>query len=193
MLALGVIIVSRSNSFATDVTTLLFGEVLGVTAGDLWVEAAAAAAILITGVLLYRPLLALSFNRAKAATLGMHPQWAHAALMVMLAVSIVASFRAIGTLLVFGLLVGPPATAALLAKRIPTAMVLSIGIGTLWVVVGLTISFHFGTAGGATIAGLAVAGFFLTLIAVEFRRALVTRFGAGNTPATERPSGITGT
>jgi ABC-type Mn2+/Zn2+ transport system permease subunit len=179
MLALGVIIVSRSGSFATDVTGLLFGEVLGVTTGDLVVQALAAGAVAVTGTLLYRPLLALSFNPAKATTLGMHPRWAHAALMTMLAISIVASFQAIGTLLVFGLLVGPPATASLLVKRISTAMALSVGIGCLWVVVGLSISFHYGTAGGATIAALAVAGFFVTLAGVEVRRSLSSRTLSG--------------
>lgn len=177
MLALGVIIVSRSDSFATDVTNLLFGEVLGVTTSDLMVQAAVAAAVVVTGTLLYRPLLALSFNPAKATTLGMRPRWTHAALMVMLAASIVASFQAIGTLLVFGLLVGPPATASLLVKRISTAMALSVGIGVIWVVVGLSISFHYGTAGGATIAALAVAGFFTTLVVVELRKAVGSRYG----------------
>lgn len=179
MLALGVIIISRSASFATDVTSLLFGEVLGVTTGDLWVQTIAAAAVVAAVVVLHRPLLALAFNRSKATTLGMHPRFAHAALMVMLAVSIVASFRAIGTLLVFGLLVGPPATAALLVRRIPTAMVVSVAIGVIWVVAGLTISFHYGTAGGATIAALAVAGFFVTLSAVEITAAIRARTGTG--------------
>ncbi|MEZ5238406.1 MAG: zinc ABC transporter permease AztB [Microthrixaceae bacterium] len=178
MLALGVIIVSRSTSFATDVTNLLFGEILGVTAGDLVLQAVAAALVAITGTLLYRPLLALSFDRSKAETLGMHPRWAHAALMVMLAVSIVASFRAIGTLLVFGLLVGPPATASLLVRRISTAMALSVLIGTVWVVLGLAVSYHYGTAGGATIAGLSVAGFFLTLWLVELKGHLDARAAA---------------
>ncbi|MCZ7631641.1 MAG: metal ABC transporter permease [Microthrixaceae bacterium] len=177
MLALGVIIVSRSDSFATDVTNLLFGEVLGVTTSDLMVQAAVAAAVVVTGALLYRPLLALSFNPAKATTLGMRPRWTHAALMVMLAAPIVASFQAIGTLLVFGLLVGPPATASLLVKRISTAIVLSVGIGVIWVVVGLSISFHYGTAGGATVAALAVAGFFATLVVVELRKAVGSRHG----------------
>ncbi|MCB1270727.1 MAG: metal ABC transporter permease [Microthrixaceae bacterium] len=179
MLALGVVIVSRSTSFATDVTNLLFGEILGVTTSDLWVQAGAAVLVALTGALLYRPLLALSFDRSKAATLGMHPRWTHAALMVMLAVSIVASFRAIGTLLVFGLLVGPPATAALLVRRISTAMVLSVLIGSLWVVLGLVVSFHLGTAGGATIAGLSVAGFFVVLWIVELRTKLRSRVEPG--------------
>ena len=179
MLALGVVIVSRSTSFATDVTNLLFGEILGVTTSDLWVQAGAAVLVALTGALLYRPLLALSFDRSKAATLGMHPRWTHAALMVMLAVSIVASFRAIGTLLVFGLLVGPPATAALLVRRISTAMVPSVLIGSLWVVLGLVVSFHLGTAGGATIAGLSVAGFFVVLWIVELRAKLRSRVEPG--------------
>src|ERR671911_373856 len=111
MLALGVVIISRSQSFATDVTALLFGDVLGVTTGDLRGQAIAAAVVVTVSVLLYRPFMALTFNADKAATLGMRPVVTHAVLMALLAVSIVASFDAIGTLLVFGLLIGPPATA----------------------------------------------------------------------------------
>lgn len=167
MLALGVIIVSRSGSFATSVTTLLFGEILGVDGTDLRSQAIAAGAVVAAGLVLYRPLLALSFNEDKASTLGMHPVWAHGALMVMLAASIVASFQAIGTLLVFGLLIGPPATATLLVRRVPVIMAVSVAIGSACVVVGLVLSFHLGTAGGATIAELAVVVFFVVLAARE--------------------------
>ena len=52
----------------------------------------------------------------------MRPALAHAALLVLLATAIVASFQAIGTLLVFGLLIGPPATAGLLVRRVPLVM-----------------------------------------------------------------------
>ena len=172
MLSLGVIIVSRSQSFATSVTDMLFGDVLGVTIGDLRTQAVAAAAVLIASALVYRPLLALAFNRDKAATLGMRPGFAHAALMVMVAVSIVASFKAIGTLLVFGLLIGPPATASLLVRRVPLVMATAMGIGAACVVGGLVISFHHGTAGGATIAGLAVAVFFVVFAGQELGRFL---------------------
>jgi hypothetical protein len=85
----------------------------------------------------------------------MHPGIAQAALLGLLAISIVASFQAIGTLLVFGLLVGPPATAALVVRRIPAIMIVSIGFGALAVIVGLQLSYHHGTAGGATMAGTA--------------------------------------
>ncbi|MEZ5226724.1 MAG: metal ABC transporter permease [Acidimicrobiales bacterium] len=86
-----------------------------------------------------------------------------------------ASFQAIGTLLVFGLLVGPPATASLLVHRIPAIMGLSILIGSLAVIVGLTVSFHYGTAGGATIAALCVTEFFVVLAVRETRDSLRRR------------------
>lgn len=175
MLSLGVIIVSRSDTFTTDVTTLLFGDVLGVTADDIRGQAVAAAIVLVVIVLGHRPFLALTFNRDKAATLGMHPALAQGALLAVLAVSIVASFQAIGTLLVFGLLVGPPATAALLVRRVPLMMVVSVVAGALAVVAGLLISFHHGTAGGATIAGVSVGMFFVVLLAVELRGRLQVR------------------
>ncbi|MCB0972651.1 MAG: metal ABC transporter permease [Acidimicrobiales bacterium] len=163
MLSLGVVIVSRAQSFATEVTALLFGDVLGVTDEDIRAQAIASVIVVVATVVLYRPFLALTFNREKAQTLGMQPARTQAALLTLLALSIVASFQAIGTLLVFGLLVGPPATASLLARRVPTIMVASIAFGSLAVVGGLLISFHHGTAGGATIALLSIAQFFLVL------------------------------
>lgn len=167
MLSLGIVIVSKTPSFTTEVTTLLFGDVLGVTEADLVGQAIAAAIVLGATALLHRPFLALAFNRDKAATLGMRPALAQAALLALLAISIVASFQAVGTLLVFGLLVAPPATAALLVRRIPAIMATSVAFGALAVVVGLSLSFHHGTAAGATVAGLTVAQFFVVLTGTE--------------------------
>jgi ABC-type Mn2+/Zn2+ transport system permease subunit len=171
MLALGVVIISRSESFATDVTSLLFGDVLGVTADDLRGQAVGVAVVVAVSTVLYRPFLALAFNEDKAATLGLRPGLAHAAQLAVLATAIVASFQAIGTLLVFGLLIGPPATAGLLVRRVPLIMLTAVGLGALAVVAGLAISYHHGTAGGATIAGLAVVEFFAVLAAQEAVRA----------------------
>jgi manganese/iron transport system permease protein len=172
MLALGVVIISRSASFATDVTSLLFGDVLGVTTADLRGQALGMAVVVVTSTVLYRPFLALTFNEEKAATLGLRPGLAHFALLALLATAIVASFQAIGTLLVFGLLIGPPATAGLLVRRVPLVMLTAVALGASAVVLGLAVSYHQGTAGGATIAGLAVAEFFVVLAAQEVTGAL---------------------
>lgn len=172
MLALGVVIISRSDSFTTDVTAVLFGDVLGVTPGDLRGQAVGAAVVVVASTVLYRPFLALAFNPDKAATLGLRPALAHVALMVLLATAIVMSFQAIGTLLVFGLLIGPPATASLLVRRVPLIMATAVVLGTVAVVLGLALSYHYDTAGGATIAGLAVAEFFVVLAVQETTRAV---------------------
>ncbi len=163
MLALGVLIISKAKSFATDVTAILFGDALGVTRTDLRNQSIAAVIVIMLTILLYRPFLALTFNQVKAQTLGMRPRLAQAALLTLIALSIVSSFQAIGTLLVFGLIVAPPATAALLVNRIVLIMLVSVASGSLAVLFGLLLSFHYGTAGGATIAVLSVLQFFAVL------------------------------
>lgn len=163
MLALGVIIVSRLPSFTTSLTTFLFGDILGVRSSDLLVQATAAAIALAGVALLYRPFLVLSFNEAKAQVLCLHPRLAHLAMLTLLTLAIVTSFRAVGTLLVFGLLIAPPATASLLARSVPTMMLTGAALGSAAVVVGLLLSWHLGTAAGATVAAVAVAAFFAVL------------------------------
>ena len=74
----------------------------------------------------------------------------------LVAIAVVSSFRSVGTLLVFGLLIAPSATASLVVRRVPTMMVTAAAIGVLSVTVGLIISFHYDTAAGATMAGIAV-------------------------------------
>lgn len=164
MLALGIVIVSRARAFTTEVTALLFGDVLGVTTDDIRTQLIVTAIVVVASFVLYRPFLALTFNAHKARTLGMRPQLAQGALLTLLALSIVASFQAIGTLLIFGLLIGPPATASLLVRRVPMIMLTSIAFGALAVASGLVISFHYDTAGGATIAGLSVLQFFVVFV-----------------------------
>ena len=163
MLSLGVVIVSRSKSFSTDLTSLLFGDALGISSSDIYKQLIFTIVVVISTLLLYRPFLALTFNEFKAQTLGMHPRLAQAALLALLSLSIVSSFQTIGTLLVFGLLVAPPATASLVVKRVSGIMLVSILFGTVSVFLGLLVSFHYGTAGGATMAGFSVLQFFVVL------------------------------
>jgi len=167
MLALGVVIISRADTFAGDLTAFLFGDVLGVRDAEMRLGLAALAVTVVGLVLGHRSFLALSVNRDKAQTLSLRPGIAHFVMLTLLALSVVASFRVVGTLLVFGLLVAPPATAVLLVRRIPIAMVVAVGFGWLSVVLGLAISYHADTAASATMAGVAVAQFFVVLTAIE--------------------------
>lgn len=163
MLALGVIIISRSGSFAVDLVAILFGDVLGTSMSDVVVQAVAAGLAVVGVIVFYRPLIALSFNEQKAEVLGMNPRLSHLVMMGLITLAVVTSFRTVGTMLVFGLLVAPPATASLVARRVPNMILVSVAIGTVAVVTGLLLSFHLDVAAGATMSGLAVVFFFITL------------------------------
>jgi zinc/manganese transport system permease protein/manganese/iron transport system permease protein len=184
MLALGVIIVSRSQSFAVDLTGFLFGDVLAVRGSDLAHLAAALGIALVVSAAGHRPFVALVFDECKARTLGLRPRLAHAALLGLLTLAIVASFHVVGTLLVFGLLIAPPATVLPWARRIPAIMAGAACLGGVATFLGLLLSWHLGTAAGATIAAVAVAQFLLSQLAAALwdRRARHVR----PSPATPR-------
>lgn len=169
MLSLGVVIVSRSRSFATDVTSILFGDVLAIRAADLVVLAGALGVLTAASVLLHRPFVALSFDARTAATLRLRPRAAHAAMVLLVAGAVVASYQALGALLVVALLLAPAAAARQWTRRLPSTMVLGAVLGAAAVLTGLLLSWHVGTAGGASIALSAVAFVALSVMA----RALV--------------------
>jgi ABC-type Mn2+/Zn2+ transport system permease subunit len=166
-LALAIVVMSSgSAAYVGDLNGILFGSVTGITDSDLVRQAFAALFILIGVVILYRPLLALSFDETQARLLGMNPRLTQAALMVLLVVAIVASFEVVGNLLVFAFLIAPPAAAALTLRRVPWIMFGAVGLGTFAVWLGLILSYHYGSAAGATMALVAV-GEFLALVAVR--------------------------
>ncbi|MCZ6456961.1 MAG: zinc ABC transporter permease AztB [Actinobacteria bacterium] len=163
MLGLGVILISRTPSYSGSLTAILFGDVLGVTSGDIRVLVVVVAVTLVVSALLYRHFLVLAFNEQKAELFGFRPRIAHAALLGLITLGIVGSFQTVGTLLVLGLLVGPPATAALIVRRVPIMMVTAAIIGVMSVAAGLIISYHFDTAGSATMAVVPIVLFFVVL------------------------------
>jgi ABC-type Mn2+/Zn2+ transport system permease subunit len=163
MLALGVVIISQMDSYQGSLTSILFGDALGVSRTDIITQAVLLVIVIAVSVILYRPLVTLSLNRNKATLLGMHPHRAHAALLVLIAIAIIGSYRSVGTLLVLGLLIGPPAAASLLVRTIPWMMATAalIGVGSVWL--GLVVSYYLGTAGSATMALIPVIVFFIIL------------------------------
>jgi ABC-type Mn2+/Zn2+ transport system permease subunit len=183
MLAAGVAIISRGGAYAGDLTTILFGDPIGVTSGDLRTVAIATAITVLLTVLLYRPFLVLSFSRAKAEALGLRPGLAHLAMLALIATVIISSFRTVGTMLVFAFIVAPPATAALVSRRVPVMMAVAMLVGGLGVVAGLLISFHLGTATAPTIAGLTVLAFFVVLFVREVADRVARRRPSATQPA----------
>jgi len=173
MLALGVVIISQLDSYSGSLTSILFGDALGVTWTGIYSQLVLLAIVLVAVAVLYRPLLALSLNKEKAELLGMRPGFTHAALLALIALAVIGSYQSVGTLLVFGLLVGPPAVASLLSRSVVQMMVVAAVVGVVSVWLGLTISYHFGTAASATMALVPIVLFFALLGAKNLTRLLV--------------------
>ena len=170
MLALGVIIQSRSDSFAGDLTKVLFGEVLGIAWSDVAWQVVALCIVAATAWVCRRPFLLLSFDEGLAETSGF-PVRRYANLMLaMVALTVVASFQTVGTLLVLGMLVAPAATGALFGRRISTVIAIAAVVGLVSSYVGLLLSYHADLAASASIVLVAVVVFALSATWVELRR-----------------------
>lgn len=166
MLALGVVLISRVDGYSVDLTTFLFGDVLGVGDGEVIASAIAAAAVLVLVAALYRPFLLVSFDRQRAAALGLPVDRLDLLLLVVVTIAVVIGFQIVGALLVLGLLMAPPAAAALLTKRLPAMMLTSAAIAAASAPIGLLASWHLDLAAGASIVLVAVS-VFVVLLAVR--------------------------
>lgn len=173
MLALGVIIISHSGSFATDATAILFGDILAITPTDLIVLGIACAIGLAVAAAAHRSLVALALDGRIAAVLGLRPRLAQATLVGLVTLAVVASYQAVGSLLVVGLLLAPAVAASHWTTRIPTRMLLAALFGVAAVFAGLLVSWYAGTAAGASVAASAItiAGLSATARALATRRA----------------------
>jgi ABC-type Mn2+/Zn2+ transport system permease subunit len=163
MLALGVAIVSRSHSFSGDLVRILFGEILGIRTGEIVGQLVTTILIGVAAVVCYRPFLLLCFSPEQAEVSGFPPRRYHAIMLGMIAMTVVVSFRTVGTLLVFGMLLAPAASAALFSRKITTMILAASCIGGVSVYLGLLASYHFNLAAGASITLAASALFFLLL------------------------------
>jgi ABC-type Mn2+/Zn2+ transport system permease subunit len=170
MLSLGVVITSRSTSFVGDLARILFGELLGITTNDL---AWQFAALVIVGAIAFvsrRPFLLLSVDDGLARTSGFSARLFHNVMLTMVAITVIASFQTVGTLLVLGMLIAPAATGSLFARRIESMMLIAALVGSLSTYIGLLISYHYDLAAGASIVLTAVVIFAISATANEIRK-----------------------
>jgi len=173
-LSLGVVLISTIRTYATDLTHIMFGNVLAVTRNDLILTAVLATAVLLTVLAMYRELLLATFDPVLAHTIGRRPALVRNLLLVMLAVTVVISLQTVGVGLVAALLVTPAATAYLLTRRLPAMMAVAALIGALSSVAGLYFSYYLNVASGAAVVLTATALFVLAFLFAP-RRGIVSQ------------------
>jgi manganese/iron transport system permease protein len=161
MFALGIAMISTVRNYTVDLAHFLFGDVLGVTGGDLALMAIFGAAIVLAVLLFYKEFLLLSFDPLLAATLRLPGRWLDYLLMALIALAIVVSLQTVGVALLVAMLVTPAATAYLLTRRLPFMMALAAGLACLAGVIGLYLSYYISIASGAAIVLVSTAIFIL--------------------------------
>ena len=180
--ALGVFLMSRLKNYAVDLQSFLFGNILAVSQGDLILIVSLAALVVLSLILLYRPLLYTSFDPVVAQASGINAGFVSYALLVLLALTIIISLETVGIVLVAALLVTPAASAYQLTRRFTSMLALSATIGAGCAVVGLYASYYLQSASGATIVLLATACFFIAMFVGRLRRRSSTDLAAPRAP-----------
>jgi len=163
-LSLGVALISTMQTYAVDLSHILFGNVLGVSTSDLWLIGGLSLGILLIVILLYKPFLVISFDPVLAATLRLPAELLRNLMLVLLALTVVVSLQTVGVSLAAAMLVTPAATAYLLTRRLAPMMLVSALIGAISSVIGLYISYYFNIVSGSSIVLTATAIFLLAFL-----------------------------
>ncbi|MFM6106780.1 MAG: metal ABC transporter permease [Sphaerospermopsis kisseleviana] len=151
-------IIQKSNKI--DLNHFLFGNILGVTVDEVRDTAIIAAIVLIIVFLIYKELLFYTFDPLGAQAAGLPVNRLNFGLMLLISLTIVASMKAVGVILVLSLLITPGATAYLLVKRLHEVMILGAVIGVISSISGMYLSYFYNLPSGPAIV-LVVSGLFI--------------------------------
>lgn len=161
--ALGIILIAKAQT-ATDLSQILFGNVLSVRTSDMFMTLVTGIIIILVVTLFYKELLVSTFDETMAATYGLPTRLIHYVLMILLTMATVASLQTVGVVLVVAMLITPAATAYLLTNRFWLMIWLASFIGAISSVIGLYISFKQNLPSGAVIVLVTTVIFIITFI-----------------------------
>ena len=162
--ALGIILISRANNYTADLFGFLFGNVLGASWNEVALIGIIAGLVLLVLLIFYKELLFTSYDATVAAASGIPVRFIYYLLPVLVAVTTVASLKAVGIVLVLALLVTPAAAGNLLARRLPAIMATSVAVALLSTISGLYLSFYLDLPSGPSIVMVATGLFALALV-----------------------------
>ena len=161
--ALGVAMLSASGDYSIDLAHFLFGNLLGVTAGDLILTAVLGLVVLALVFLFYKEFLVLSFDPLLAETLRLPTRFLHYLLLLLIAVTVVIALQVVGVALMLAILVTPAATASFLTRRLPSMMLVSAILGVISAVAGVYASYYLNIATGPAVVLVATLIFLIVL------------------------------
>ena len=165
-MALGILFVALTPGYPPDLSSYLFGNILSVTRLDLILMAALTFIVLVCIIALFHDWKAYLFDEEFASILGVKTAVLEYLLLFLIAMSVVVLIRVVGIILVLALLTAPAASSALVSNKLRTRMAISVGLGAVFCLAGLWISYTVNIASGAAIVILSSVCYFM-LFAVK--------------------------
>jgi len=153
-LGLGVLFLNLYATNSHSAMGILFGSIVGITWGQAWLSVGVALAVLLGMALMFRPLLFMSLNEEAAAGRGVPVQILNILFLGLLAATVAIAVPIIGALLIFSLLVGPPAAARFLSKDARNGLLIAVMLGLLETLGGIACSYSLGYPASTWIASL---------------------------------------
>ena len=166
LFALGLTMLTAARGLKVSLESVLLGQVLGVSRGDVLVTAGLAVVVVVLLLALHKEMVFATFDPLGASVMGLPTQVLDYVLLVLLAVVILIALQAVGIVLVISMLITPAAAAQLLTQRFTLAMIVGAAIGVASAIIGLYLSFHYNLASGPVMA-LSATTFFLVALALK--------------------------
>ena len=161
-MATGIILVDLTAGYKADLMSYLFGSILAVPSGDLWLMVGLDLLIILVVTVLYKELLAISFDQTFATVRNVPVDVVYMLLLTMIALTVVMMMRVVGLIMVIALLTMPAAISGLWVRDMKKMMVLASLLGMVFTTTGLWLSYRFNLTSGATIILVSGAVYLLT-------------------------------
>lgn len=161
--ALGLVLVSKIKS-SIDLTHILFGNVLGISDGDILQIIIISVITLVTIAILRKDLILFCFDATHARSIGLNTTFLYYVLLSLLSLTAVAGLQTVGIILVVAMLVTPGATAYLLSDRFDHMMLIAMASGVFSSVMGTYISYHIDGSTGGCIVVLQTVLFLVAMV-----------------------------
>ena len=160
-LAVGVIVVSVTSGMNTDVSNYMFGSILSLSSADAILSTVLSAVVLLTFVLLYPRIFAVTFDEGFATATGTRSKLYNSMIAVLTAVTVVVGMRMMGALLISSLIIFPALSSMRLCRSFKSVVLCSAAVSVVCFVLGIMASFAFELPSGASVVAVNIVAFVL--------------------------------
>lgn len=160
-LAIGVLVISQTTGMNTDVYNYMFGSILAMNTGDVYLSIILSAVVLILFILFYTKIFAVTFDETFSKATGIKAGTYNMLIAILTAITIVLGMRMMGSLLISSLIIFPSLTSMRLCKNFKSVVICSAILSVICFLIGITISFIYATPTGASIVAVDIVMFLL--------------------------------